>query len=132
MYSNVPNFNLVFGYTGASWTLKADLTARFAIRVITELDRRGDDFAVPAADISRMKKLPMVGFNSGYILRSRDHSPKQSDHHPWIVHQDYLTDRKILLKQPVNDGVLRFVRAGEWRVSAIQGMEAPEAQIAAE
>jgi hypothetical protein len=32
MFSDVPNLVSTFGYTNASWTLKADLTARFVCR----------------------------------------------------------------------------------------------------
>jgi hypothetical protein len=45
--------------------------------------------------------------------------PRQGVEHPWQVHQDYVTDRRIMLKEPVADGVLRLVKAGEpWQVSS--------------
>ena len=116
MYSNVPNFSLVFGYTGASWTLKADLTARYLTRVLKVMDRKGADIAVPAADVDAIKKAPMHTFTSGYIRRAKGEMPRQGAEHPWKVHQDYLTDRKIMLREPIEDGVLVFAKAGEnWR-----------------
>ena len=32
MLSGVPNFAFTFGYTNASWTLKADLTCKYVTR----------------------------------------------------------------------------------------------------
>jgi len=124
MYSNIPNFSLVFGYTGSSWTLKADLAARYMVRVLKELDRRGADIAVPAADVASMKTTWMQTFTSGYVVRAREDMPRQGVEHPWQVHQDYVTDRRIMLKEPVADGVLRLVKAGEpWQVKG--GAAAP-------
>ena len=34
MFSNVPNFAVVFGYLNASWTLRADNNARFVCEVL--------------------------------------------------------------------------------------------------
>lgn len=41
MMSSIPNFAMVFGYTNASWTLKADLAAEFVCRVINHMDKNG-------------------------------------------------------------------------------------------
>lgn len=42
MLSDVPNLILTFGYINASWTLRADLTAEYACRVINELESTGN------------------------------------------------------------------------------------------
>jgi cation diffusion facilitator CzcD-associated flavoprotein CzcO len=34
LLSGVPNFALTFGYTNASWTLKADLAATYVCRLL--------------------------------------------------------------------------------------------------
>ena len=41
MLSGVPNFVFTIGYTNASWTLKADLVAEYACRLLTHLDEHG-------------------------------------------------------------------------------------------
>src|SRR5690606_10632565 len=41
MLSDVPNLSQVFGYTNASWTLKADLTCNYLARLLRYMDRRG-------------------------------------------------------------------------------------------
>jgi hypothetical protein len=111
MFSNVPNLALVFGYTAASWTLKADLAAIYFCRLIKFMDEHSYDVAVPhLADPEAMEKLPMLNLSAGYVQRSIHDLPKQTPHHPWVIHQDYLLDRKILLRDPLQDGVLRFHR----------------------
>ena len=47
MMSGVPNFCLTLGYTNASWTLKADLVARYVCRLLRYLDRRRYRSATP-------------------------------------------------------------------------------------
>ena len=39
MYSDVPNLASVFGYTNASWTLKADLVCEYVCRLLNHMDR---------------------------------------------------------------------------------------------
>jgi cyclohexanone monooxygenase len=56
-------------------------------------------------------------FTSGYIVRAREHMPRQGFDPPWQVHQEYLKDRKIMLRQGVDDGVLKLLKAGQpWRL----------------
>lgn len=109
MFSNIPNFAFVFGYLMASWTLKADLVAQYFIRFMEEIDSKGAKSATPKTDISKLNSMPMFDFSSGYIVRSIDKLPKQSDAFPWQINQDYKTDKEILLKMPINDGVMEFL-----------------------
>lgn len=119
MFSNVPNFILVFGYTMASWTLKADLAALYFCRLINYLDEHKADFALPyLADPDKMEKRPMLDFSSGYVQRATADLPKQGSEHPWLVRQDYLEDRKVLLREAIEDGVLQFRQASDAEPSA--------------
>ena len=47
MLSNLPNLVMAFGYTNASWTLKADLTAGYVCRLLKHMDTHGYKRAVP-------------------------------------------------------------------------------------
>ena len=38
MFTNVPNLVVTFGYTNASWTLKADLIAKYVTRLLKHMD----------------------------------------------------------------------------------------------
>ena len=49
MLSGVPNFVFTIGYTNASWTLKADLVAEYACRLLAHLDEHGYRSFVAAA-----------------------------------------------------------------------------------
>ena len=108
MFSNIPNFAFVFGYLMASWTLKADLVAQYFIRFIDEIDKKDAKSATPILDISKLNIVPMFDFSSGYIVRSINKLPKQSDTFPWQINQDYGSDKKILLKMPIADENLNF------------------------
>jgi monooxygenase len=110
MFSDVPNFILVFGYTMASWTLKADLAAIYCCRLLNHMDEQDAGIAVPHAPAD-MEEEPFLDFSSGYVQRALEHLPKQGDRAPWLVHQDYLADRKVLLREPVEDGVIQFAKA---------------------
>ncbi len=53
MLSGVPNFALTIGYTNASWTLKADLTAEYVCRLLNHMAARGYRECRPAASAGR-------------------------------------------------------------------------------
>lgn len=116
MFSDIPNMVSVFGYVNASWTLKTDIVCDYVCRLLSEMDAQGADIAVPALGNTNMPKLPMVDdFTSGYFARSIEDLPKNGDRHPWRVVQNYATEKKILGKEPVVDGVMRFSKVGPAR-----------------
>ncbi len=41
MYSDMPNFAVVSGYTNASWTLKADLVCEYVCRLLNHMEQNG-------------------------------------------------------------------------------------------
>jgi cyclohexanone monooxygenase len=107
MLSGVPNLVLTIGYTNASWTLKADLTANWMCRLINSMNRRGLAIAVPRRD-TRVKAQPFLDFTSGYVRRALDHLPKQGDQRPWKVYQNYFMDLFSLRYSPLDDGTLEL------------------------
>jgi monooxygenase len=107
MYSGVPNLVSTFGYTNSSWTLKADLTAIYACRLLEHMRRSGHPIAVPVADTA-LTPRPFVDFTSGYFQRALPLLPKQGTEKPWRVYQNYLRDLVSLRLQRLEDGVLRF------------------------
>ena len=112
MLSDVPNFALTFGYTNASWTLKADLTAEYVCRLIAEMRRQGADWAMPVVD-GEIGAEPFLDFSSGYVQRALKHLPKQGAAKPWKLNQNYAKDLVTLRHKPVADGTLRFGWAGD-------------------
>ena len=57
MLGDVPNLAMAFGYTNASWTLKADLTAAYVCRLLRYMDRHGFAVATPRSDRMFMRYL---------------------------------------------------------------------------
>ncbi|MBL0148259.1 MAG: NAD(P)/FAD-dependent oxidoreductase [Ideonella sp.] len=108
MFGGVPNFASVFGYTNASWTLKADLSCRFVCRLLNHLKKTGTRQCVPVQADPAMKLEPWVDFSSGYFQRVIDQLPKQGSAQPWKLSQNYITDLVTLRHGSVEDGVLRF------------------------
>ncbi|MFL6682599.1 MAG: alpha/beta hydrolase fold domain-containing protein, partial [Burkholderiaceae bacterium] len=76
MFSGVPNLIYTFGYTNASWTLKADLTANYASRLFGYMDRHGYRSAMPVATPG-LETRPFLDFSSGYVQRAVDMMPRQ-------------------------------------------------------
>ena len=109
MFSDVPNLSITFGYTNASWTLKADLIAAYLCRILNRMARKGCAVAVAARDTAT-EEAPFVDFSSGYVERARALLPKQGARAPWRLHQNYLLDMAALKFGRVEDGVLRFER----------------------
>jgi len=107
MLSNLPNLVMAFGYTNASWTLKADLTAGYVCRLLKHMDTHGYKRAVPQLDHA-IATQPFLGFTSGYVQRAQALLPKQGDRKPWQVHQNYLADLMTIRWSRLADGVMRF------------------------
>ena len=107
MFAGIPNLSFAFGYTNASWTLKADLGAAFLCRLLARMARKGARIAVPRADPD-MAERPFVDFTSSYIERARDRLPKQGARAPWRLHQNYTLDLLMLRFGRLEDGVLEL------------------------
>jgi monooxygenase len=110
MFGDVPNLSYTFGYTNASWTLKADLTAAYLCRLLRHMDRKGFDTATQRTDPA-VERLPFLDFTSGYVQRARDILPAQGAVKPWRVHQNYALDMAALRFGALEDGVMEFRRA---------------------
>jgi len=108
MYSGVPNLASVFGYTNASWTLKADLVCEYVCRLLNHMDRTGARQATPRNDDPTLTEEPWVNFSSGYIQRALPHQPKQGSKRPWKLYQNYALDLLSLRYGSVKDRAMRF------------------------
>jgi cation diffusion facilitator CzcD-associated flavoprotein CzcO len=102
MLSGVPNLALCFGYTNASWTLKADLTSAYVARLLNTMRRRGMRQVAPEPT-APVETIPFVDFTSGYIQRANDKLPKQGTRKPWRLNQNYTRDLMALRFGRVDD-----------------------------
>ena len=107
MFSDLPNLSYSFGYTNASWTLKADLTSGYLCRLLNHMASRDYRIAVAErqADVGEM---PFLDFSSGYVQRAAGVLPRQGDRAPWKLHQNYALDMASLKLGKVEDGVIQF------------------------
>jgi cation diffusion facilitator CzcD-associated flavoprotein CzcO len=109
LVENIPNLAWIIGYTNASWTLKADIAGAYLCRLFKHMDDNGHAVATPrdvedcALDVGMFDQL-----QSGYVKRGNDALPRQGSKHPWKVLMHYGQDSKMLLEDPVDDGLLRF------------------------
>jgi monooxygenase len=110
MFSDIPNLASVFGYTNASWTLKADLVSAYVSRLIDYMDRRGYVQCTPRRRDPSVEPEPFLDFSSGYVRRAMDHFPRQGSKKPWKLYQNYLFDMVSLRYGSVDDSALEFVR----------------------
>ena len=124
MLSNMPNLACTFGYTNASWTLKADLTSEYVCRLLNYMDQHGYGSAMPKLDHYPNQTEPFVDFSSGYFQRVMDQFPRQHTEKPWKLNQSYSADLMNLRFGKLDDGVLSFTPAEEADVQpALQAAE---------
>lgn len=108
MFSDVPNLVSVFGYTNASWTLKADLTSEYACRLLNAMDAKRMRQCTPVRAGAAVDPAPFLDFSSGYVARGVARFPRQGVEKPWRVDQNYLKDVMTIRYGKVDDGRMAF------------------------
>jgi len=108
MLSGVPNFALTIGYTNASWTLKADLTAAYVCRLLNHMAGRGLLECRPATEPPGVGRRPFIDLAAGYVQRSIQELPAQGSRRPWRVRQNYPLDLLDFRRGELEDGVMQF------------------------
>ena len=109
LVQDVPNFGYIFGYTNASWTLKADIAAAYLCRLYRYMRETGRAVFTPKAPEGEvLEESVMSSLRSGYVQRGQAVLPRQGRHLPWRVLHSYERDRVMLLEQPIPDEALVF------------------------
>ena len=111
MLSGLPNFAMTIGYTNASWTLKADLTANYVCRLLNHMTARGYRQCMPAPDAPGIARRPLLDLASGYVQRSIRELPAQGTERPWRMRQNYPLDLLDFRRADLEDGVMQFSTA---------------------
>jgi cation diffusion facilitator CzcD-associated flavoprotein CzcO len=112
-YSDVPNLVSTFGYINASWTLRADVVAKYVCRLLNHMKEIGVQQATPRLrpeDGDMPQRSWIDDFPAGYMMRAMHLMPKQGDREPWVNPQLISRDKKMIVKSPVDDGVMQFTR----------------------
>ena len=110
MLSGVPNLAMAMGYTNASWTLKCDLIAEYVVRLLDHMERNGYRSVRPVEPPASVPRQPFVDLTSGYIQRALARMPAQGGRPPWRVHQNWLLDRRLYRRSPLEDEGVVFSR----------------------
>ena len=108
MLTGIPNLSFVFGYTNASWTLKADLICEYVCRLLNYMDKHGFKQVTPHLNDSSVEDLPLLDLSSGYVLRAMDRFPKQGSKLPWRLYQNYFFDMLMIRFGSIKDEALEF------------------------
>ncbi len=109
LVEDLPNLAWVFGYTNAPWTLKSDLVAQYLVRLFQHMKDNGHAVVVPVdRDGSRLEAGILDSLQSGYVQRAKGDLPRQGSHGVWKVRMHYGLDTKMLLEDPIDDGLVEF------------------------
>ncbi len=92
MLEDVPNLFWCVGYTNASWTLRADITARATAKLLAHMASHGYTHAYPHLGDEPMDVKPSWDIQANYVKRSVHALPKSGTRRPWNVRQNYLAD----------------------------------------
>ncbi len=108
MFKDLPNLAMIFGYTNASWTLKADLSSEYICRLLKHMDKEGLRQCTPRNHDDSVVDEPFLGLASGYIQRAKNVLPKQGNKAPWKLYQNYALDLANLRFSKLEDGAMTF------------------------
>ncbi|HHU10678.1 MAG TPA: NAD(P)/FAD-dependent oxidoreductase [Intrasporangiaceae bacterium] len=123
MLSGVPNASMTVGYTNASWTLRADLVARYVVRLLPHMRDYRLGIAVPVAP-EGMRAGPILDIAAGYVQRTIASFPKVGDRVPWTMPQSYVHDRRAFRKADLGADMV-FYPVGARLTSVPKGAAAP-------
>ncbi|TKB56534.1 flavin-containing monooxygenase [Ferrimonas aestuarii] len=119
MLEGIPNLTWIFGYTNAPWTLKCDIAGRFLTRLFAYMQEHQLETATAIDSEDQALDIGILdSFAPGYVQRARHILPRQGKSGPWRVTMHYGKDKRMLLKDPINDGLLVFDRGPSWQVTA--------------
>jgi len=103
MLDDVPNMAWCVGYTNASWTLGADLTAQSVAKLLAYMNSHGYTHAYPHLGDTDMPEQPTFNLQAGYVLRALDVLPKSGTRRPWVVSHTFLRDVLDHRLRPIED-----------------------------
>lgn len=108
MLSGVPNFFFTVGYTHLSWTLRADMTSYWVVRMLNGMDKQGLGVVAPAAP-GPMEKTSIFNLSSNYLNRTK--IAPCGDRFPWKAVSNYFAERWQLMGDPLSSPELETKRA---------------------
>ncbi len=119
MLEDVPNLFWCVGYTNASWTLRADMTARATAKLLAHMKSHGYTHAYPHLGDEPMPEKPAWDIQAGYVLRNLHALPKSGTQRPWNVRQNYFADAIDYRFDRIEEAMVFGAIADEHRAAAI-------------
>jgi cation diffusion facilitator CzcD-associated flavoprotein CzcO len=92
LLEDVPNMAWCIGYTNASWTLRADMTAAQVAKLLAYMRAHGYTHAYPHLGGTDMAEQKTWNLEAGYVLRALDVLPKSGTRRPWKVRHNFVLD----------------------------------------
>ncbi len=92
LLEDVPNMAWCIGYTNASWTLRADMTAEQVAKLLAYMRAHGYTHAYPHLGDTSMDEQKTWNLEAGYVLRALDVLPKSGTRRPWKVRHNFVLD----------------------------------------
>lgn len=113
MFTGVPNLVWVMGYFRASWTLRAEMIARFVTNLLDHMEAHQKTSVVP---VLRQDQAEMPvhdwadedDFNPGYLLRGQHLLPKRGEGDEWKLQQDYWVEKEEFAAIDLQDEVFHY------------------------
>ncbi|QEM45791.1 flavin-containing monooxygenase [Mycolicibacterium grossiae] len=92
LLEDVPNMAWCIGYTNASWTLRADMTAKAVAKLLAYMGERGYTHAYPHLGDAAIEEKPTFDLEANYIKRAPHALPRSGTRRPWHVRHNYVLD----------------------------------------
>ncbi|HEY1710754.1 MAG TPA: NAD(P)/FAD-dependent oxidoreductase [Rhizomicrobium sp.] len=114
MFTGLPNLVWIFGYfRAASWTLKADLVARFVCRLLNAMGARGAkkvsvELRPEDEGMELAAWVDTEVFNPGYLQRGMQLLPRRGNKPEWEPSQDYVWEKEALPRVSFDDPIFVF------------------------
>ncbi|KAK5045316.1 hypothetical protein LTR84_009422 [Exophiala bonariae] len=110
MIQDMPNAAFCFGYTDASWTLGADVTAKFICKYLKYLERQSYRAAVPYLPESiSLLPAPTMNLQSTYVTLGAANLPRSAVESPWTGRKGFILDYAWMKLGRLDRG-LTFIR----------------------
>ncbi len=92
LLQDVPNMAWCIGYTNASWTLRADMTAKAVAKLLAYMGSHGYTHAYPHLGSAAIEEKPAWDINANYVKRALHALPKSGTRRPWNVRHNWALD----------------------------------------
>ena len=92
LIEDLPNIAWCIGYTNASWTLRADMTAKAFAKLVAYMGSHGYTHAYPHRGDAPISEKPAFDLQANYIKRAPHALPRSGTRRPWNVRHNYVLD----------------------------------------